>query len=53
MQVILTETENRIISLIKRFSAELDSMVTPRIAGGWVRDKLLGLESQDIDIALD
>ncbi|KAJ2491753.1 CCA tRNA nucleotidyltransferase, mitochondrial [Coemansia sp. RSA 2050] len=24
-----------------------------RIAGGWVRDKLLGLESHDIDIAID
>eukprot|EP00882_Tetradesmus_deserticola_P023989 GHRQ01026192.1.p1 GENE.GHRQ01026192.1~~GHRQ01026192.1.p1 ORF type:complete len:205 (-),score=69.62 GHRQ01026192.1:176-790(-) len=24
-----------------------------RAAGGWVRDKLLGLESKDIDIALD
>ncbi len=24
-----------------------------RVAGGWVRDKLLGLESDDIDIALD
>lgn len=24
-----------------------------RIAGGWVRDKILGLESHDIDITLD
>ena len=24
-----------------------------RVAGGWVRDKLLGKESHDIDIALD
>ncbi len=24
-----------------------------RCAGGWVRDKLLGLESADIDVALD
>jgi len=24
-----------------------------RIAGGWVRDKLLGKENDDIDIALD
>ena len=27
--------------------------VTLRVAGGWVRDKLLGHESTDIDIALD
>jgi tRNA nucleotidyltransferase (CCA-adding enzyme) len=26
---------------------------TLRVAGGWVRDKLLGKESDDIDIALD
>jgi tRNA nucleotidyltransferase (CCA-adding enzyme) len=24
-----------------------------RIAGGWVRDKLLGLDNDDIDVALD
>jgi tRNA nucleotidyltransferase (CCA-adding enzyme) len=30
-----------------------DLPVTLRVAGGWVRDKLLGLESADIDIALD
>lgn len=24
-----------------------------RVAGGWVRDKLMGMESDDIDIALD
>ena len=23
------------------------------VAGGWVRDKVLGLESNDIDIAID
>lgn len=27
--------------------------VTLRCAGGWVRDKLLGKDSLDIDIALD
>ena len=26
---------------------------TLRVAGGWVRDKLLGKESMDIDITLD
>lgn len=27
--------------------------MTLRVAGGWVRDKILGLDSQDMDIALD
>jgi len=30
-----------------------DLPVTLRVAGGWVRDKLLGKSSADIDIALD
>ena len=24
-----------------------------RVAGGWVRDKLIGIDSHDIDIAID
>jgi tRNA nucleotidyltransferase/poly(A) polymerase len=33
--------------------AECNLKTTLRVAGGWVRDKLLGKESNDIDIALD
>lgn len=33
--------------------ADNDKKSTLRVAGGWVRDKLLGKESNDIDIALD
>jgi Poly A polymerase head domain len=32
---------------------KLSETLVLRVAGGWVRDKLLGLESNDIDIALD
>ena len=32
--------------------AEQNSVVL-RIAGGWVRDKILGRENDDIDIAID
>jgi tRNA nucleotidyltransferase (CCA-adding enzyme) len=53
MRLILTETESRIIGLIKRFGEGFDNSMTLRVAGGWVRDKLLGLESQDMDIAID
>eukprot|EP00752_Nemacystus_decipiens_P004071 g3726.t1 len=53
-----------IASCLKPFEAEiLDTMLEAvklsnsgtvvRVAGGWVRDKLLGLENEDIDIALD
>lgn len=49
----LTELERRIFERVLAACAmfQLDTQV--RVAGGWVRDKLLGLESQDIDFALD
>ncbi|KAF8531004.1 hypothetical protein JB92DRAFT_2854526 [Gautieria morchelliformis] len=51
----LTELETRICSLLDDFTKALgkeNQSVECCIAGGWVRDKLLGLESNDIDIAL-
>lgn len=51
--VQLTELEDNIfgvlVATLQRF--ELDTEL--RVAGGWVRDKLLGRDSHDIDIALD
>eukprot|EP00842_Homolaphlyctis_polyrhiza_P007068 jgi/Hompol1/950/HPOL_004341-RA len=32
---------------------ELEARICMRIAGGWVRDKLLGRESDDIDVTID
>lgn len=59
MKVELNETETRICSLlkgvsgyIKRQRPELPSIVS-RIAGGWVRDKLLGKECHDLDVAVN
>ncbi|KAJ3120961.1 CCA tRNA nucleotidyltransferase, mitochondrial [Physocladia obscura] len=56
----LTPTEERICALLVAVAEELSATrasiappITLRIAGGWVRDKLLGLESHDLDIALD
>lgn len=37
---------------LKQEHPELEP-VTLRIAGGWVRDKLLGIDSHDIDVAID
>ncbi|KAI9333718.1 hypothetical protein BDR26DRAFT_840242 [Obelidium mucronatum] len=53
----LTPAELRICALLVEVAAHLErsagKTVTLRIAGGWVRDKLLGRESHDLDIALD
>lgn len=51
----LTATEKNICSLLKSFVAvsPFEKPIVCRITGGWVRDKLLGLESHDLDIAID
>ena len=49
----LTPLERDVFGLLLRVDAELELGQRYRVAGGWVRDKLLGLESDDIDIALD
>uniref|UniRef100_A0A7S3PD87 Poly A polymerase head domain-containing protein n=1 Tax=Aplanochytrium stocchinoi TaxID=215587 RepID=A0A7S3PD87_9STRA len=52
--VRVTELESQIFGVllgtIKRFNLEKTVI---RVAGGWVRDKLLGKNSHDIDIALN
>ena len=66
--IALTRKEDEVFSLLldvveedKKICTENDvddqkrrpKTPTLRVAGGWVRDKLLGLESNDIDVALD
>lgn len=53
MQIKLTEHEDKVISFLLQVVNEKTPNTTLRIAGGWVRDKLLGLQSHDIDIAID
>ncbi|KAF9535748.1 hypothetical protein CPB83DRAFT_842268 [Crepidotus variabilis] len=56
MQIQLTETESHVCKLLdgctKYLAAEKGINTSCRVAGGWVRDKLLAVESHDIDIAL-
>ncbi|KAJ3076033.1 CCA tRNA nucleotidyltransferase, mitochondrial [Podochytrium sp. JEL0797] len=56
----LTPTEDRICQLLVAVAKQINAQghadkppLTLRIAGGWVRDKLLGIDSHDLDIALD
>lgn len=49
----LNPLEIKIFQVFKNFLACKKIDVTLRVAGGWVRDKLLEKDSTDIDIALD
>jgi tRNA nucleotidyltransferase (CCA-adding enzyme) len=51
--ISLSSEEERLFTLIRDSLAWQKKTTTARVAGGWVRDKLLGKESADIDIALD
>lgn len=51
-KISCTEQEEEIFELIRRHARRLNN-VTPRVAGGWVRDKVMGNPSFDMDIALD
>ncbi|EIW69458.1 hypothetical protein TREMEDRAFT_68702 [Tremella mesenterica DSM 1558] len=50
--ISLTSTEAHFCELLDDFSTHRVPPVECRIAGGWVRDKLLALPSSDLDIAL-
>lgn len=49
----ITSLEQKIFDLLIETRTINNLNITFRVAGGWVRDKLLGYESNDIDIALD
>ncbi|EJU00882.1 hypothetical protein DACRYDRAFT_108237 [Dacryopinax primogenitus] len=52
MSITLTPLESQIFTILDSYSRSLSTPVECRIAGGWVRDKLLSLASDDIDVAL-
>ncbi|XP_059281110.1 tRNA nucleotidyltransferase cca2-like [Lycium ferocissimum] len=49
----LTRDEKEIFDLLLKVVKHFNLDTHLRVAGGWVRDKLLGLQSNDIDIAID
>lgn len=49
--ISLTDTENSIFDILLETANETNTVV--RVSGGWVRDKILGLDSNDIDITID
>jgi tRNA nucleotidyltransferase/poly(A) polymerase len=52
-QIQLSELETELCEILMKLVKDNQLQTQMRIAGGWVRDKLLNLESHDIDIALD
>ncbi|KAJ8488681.1 hypothetical protein ONZ51_g3411 [Trametes cubensis] len=57
MEIRLTEREDELCALLDQCTRHLKESegieTSCRIAGGWVRDKLLGSQCNDIDIALE
>ena len=51
--VELTEEEARLFDFLIDVVKQNNTNTTLRVAGGWVRDKLLGRFSDDIDIVLE
>ena len=49
----ITEQEQKIFDFLLQVNEHYKLGTTLRVAGGWVRNKLLGLDGDDIDIALD
>ena len=51
--IVLTKSEKEIFDTLLKANEKLNLGSVIRVAGGWVRDKLLEQESNDIDITID
>jgi hypothetical protein len=49
----LTGAEARLFSFLLRVNRECHAGATLRVAGGWVRDRVMGRDANDIDIAIE
>ena len=52
-EIQLTDLERNVFRVLIDTKKFAQCATTIRVVGGWVRDKVLGLQSDDIDIALD
>lgn len=53
MDISLNSNEEKIFALLRDVVSEKSPETVLRVAGGWVRDKLMGKDSNDIDIAVN
>ncbi|ETV68007.1 hypothetical protein, variant 1 [Aphanomyces astaci] len=53
VEIQLTPAEEKLFEVLQFVRKKYAPSATLRVAGGWVRDKVLGIPSDDIDIALD
>ena len=54
MEIIsLTLFEKRLFDFLLDIKQKINGEIVLRVCGGWVRDKLLGRENDDIDITID
>ena len=53
IQIPLDPTEDQIFSFIRKAIGTMPIAPVARVAGGWVRDKLLRKQSKDIDITVE
>lgn len=52
-EITLTDQEKEVFKILLEVVQHFELGSTVRAAGGWVRDKLLGLASDDVDICVD
>lgn len=52
-EIWLTEQEQKLFAFLLDVEKQYKCQAVLRVAGGWVRDKLLGRDSDDVDIVLD
>lgn len=52
-QITINDKEQELFDFLLHTVDKAETQTVMRIAGGWVRDKLMGLAADDIDISLD